>query len=56
MIDELEASLTGETIDATNSEVLAVAVEGNSYGDITAGSKVSKTNKAINEMEIDLEE
>ena len=52
----MEASLSGEPIDATNTEVSAVAVETHSDEDITAGAKVSKINESSNEIEIDLEE
>ena len=51
----MEASLSGEPIDATNTEVSAVAVETHSDEDITAGAKVSKINESSNEIEIDLE-
>ena len=44
MIDELEVGLTGAPIDATNTEVLEVAVEENYYEDITTGAKFSKIN------------
>ena len=44
ILDELEASLTVETIYATNPEVSEVDVEANSDEYITAGSKVSKKN------------
>ena len=56
IIDELEGSLTGSPIDTTNPEVPKVTAESNADEDITAGAKVSKINKAIDDMEIDLEE
>ena len=37
-------------IDATNPEVLAMAIDANDDEDITAGDKVSKINKSINDM------
>ena len=48
--------MAGAPIDATNAEVSAVAVEANSDEYITAGAKVSKINKYINDMKIYLEE
>ena len=48
--------MTGATIDATNTEVPAVAVEGNAGEDITVGAKVSKMNESSNDMEIDIKE
>ena len=48
--------MTGGTIDATNSEFLAVPVEANSGKDTTEGAKISKINESINNTEIDLEE
>ena len=56
IIDEVEGSLTGAPINATNPAVTEVTVEENSDEDITAGAKVSKINKARDDMEIDLEE
>ena len=56
IIDELEGSLTGAPIDATNPEVPAVAVDENSDKYITSRAKVSKINKDSDEMEIDLKE
>ena len=38
--------MTGAPIDATNTEVLEVSVEGNADEDITAVDKSSKINEA----------
>ena len=51
IIDELEGILTGSPIDATEFEVLTVAVEENYKGNITVGAKANKINEASNEME-----
>ena len=56
IIDELEGSLTGAPIDATNTEVPVVAVEENFDEDITVGANVSKVNESSDDMGIDLEE
>ena len=50
IIEDLEANLTGAPIDASIPEILAVAEEAN------ADEAVTEVSKAINEMEIDLEE
>ena len=47
IIDELEGSLTGSPIDATNHEVPTLDVEESYDENITAGSKVSKKNLVI---------
>ena len=56
IIDELEGSLTGAPIDATNLEVLEVYVKENYDETITAGAKVGKINESSDDMEIYLEE
>ena len=55
IIDELEASLSEATIDATNTEVSKVAVEANADEYITSGSKVGKINETGYYMEIYIE-
>ena len=56
IIDEVEGSLTGAPINATNPAVTEVTVEENSDEDITAGAKFSKINKSSDEMEIYMKE
>ena len=48
--------MTGTSIDDTNPEVPAVAVEANADEYITVGAKIRKINKYSDEIEIDLEE
>ena len=56
IIDELEGSLTGAPIDATNHEVTEVTIESNYDYYSTSGFNFRKINKYIDEMEIDFRE
>ena len=55
VIEEVEGNFTRAPIDATNPEVTEVDIESNADEYITAGDKVRKIYKYIDEMEIDLE-
>ena len=56
IIDELEGSLTGSSIDATNTDVTEMDLKTNYDENITASSKVSKINEFSDDMEIYLKE